>query len=172
MSPMSRPLLLLDVDGPLIPFGGATREYVVRRGSNPPLARINPDLGPLLANLSCELVWATAWMEEANECVGPGLGLPRLPVMAWPDTADDADARIGLHWKTRALVDRAAGRSFIWIDDEIGDMDRLWVSAHHRGPALLHHVDSGVGLSTSDFATLTAWIGAQPDASAGSSDMS
>jgi hypothetical protein len=162
MSPTPRPLLFLDVDGPLIPFGGSPPEYVVRRGTNPLLARINPALGPLLLELSCELVWATTWMDDANECVGPILGLPRLPVMTWPDSHDDGDARIGLHWKTRALTDRAAGRSFIWIDDEIGEMDRLWISAQHRKPSLLHRVDSGVGLSIGDFAVLTAWIGALP----------
>jgi hypothetical protein len=51
-------------------------------------------------------------------------------------------------------------------------MDRLWVSAHHRGPSLLHRVDSSVGLSISDFAILTAWIDALPDVPAGSSDVS
>lgn len=32
--------------------------------------------------LGCDLVWASAWMDEANEAVAPRIGLPRLPVRA------------------------------------------------------------------------------------------
>lgn len=32
-----------------------------------------------------------------------------------------------IDWKTRALVDWAAGRPFSWVDDEITDTDRRWV---------------------------------------------
>ncbi len=39
-------------------------------------------------------------------------------------------------------VEFAAGRMFAWVDDEITDVDRLWVSTHHRGQALLHGIDS------------------------------
>ncbi len=158
---MTSALLFLDVDGPLIPFGGTSREYsasALEENSHPLLARINPALGPLLLALPCELVWATTWMDDANQSVGPLLGLPTLPVMTWPDSDDDQDERIGLHWKTRPLVDRAAGRPFIWIDDEIGAADRAWVSAHHDGRALLHRVDAGLGLAPGDFGTLTAWL--------------
>jgi hypothetical protein len=39
----------------------------------------------------------------------------------WPEPSDtdDQDERDGVHWKTRALVAWAAGRSFVWVDDEI-----------------------------------------------------
>ncbi|WP_392668538.1 HAD domain-containing protein [Streptomyces sp. LN785] len=165
-----RPLLFLDVDGPLIPFGATPRQrpegYPVypapgpaADGMNPLLSRIDPGLGPRLAALSCELVWATTWMDEANDWVAPRLGLPELPLVDWPDPPD-AHERDGLHWKTRALVDRAAGRPFIWVDDEIGDADRTWVAAHHRGPALLYRVDPAYGLTDADFAALGAWLGA------------
>ncbi|MET9252424.1 hypothetical protein [Streptomyces sp. NPDC003717] len=30
---------------------------------------------------------------------------------------------------------------FVWVDDEIGTMDHLWVAPAHPGPALLHRVD-------------------------------
>lgn len=111
------PLLFLDVDGPLIPFGGTPQQYpegypTYRAASGPRtaaahplLTRINPANGPRLAALGCELVWATTWMADANECVAPWLGLPPLPVMAWPEDSAEDDAA-GLHWKTRALVDR------------------------------------------------------------------
>jgi hypothetical protein len=34
--------------------------------------------------------------------------------MTWPDSADENhDARIGLHWKTRRIVDHAAGQPFV-----------------------------------------------------------
>ncbi|WNV87907.1 hypothetical protein [Umezawaea sp. Da 62-37] len=83
----------------------------------PLLARVNPALGPRLLALGCRLVWATTWMDEANECIAPLLGLPTLPVLTWPDfPEDDHDARIGLHWKTRGILVCAAGLPFVWID--------------------------------------------------------
>ncbi|MFJ2781917.1 HAD domain-containing protein [Kitasatospora sp. NPDC087315] len=166
----SQPLLFLDVDGPLIPFG-ATPEQLPdgyptwptepdTPEPNPLLARINPAHGPRLAALPCRLIWATTWLDDANECVAPRLGLPRLPVVEWPEpsAADGLDERTGLHWKTRALVTRAAGRPFAWVDDEITDTDRAWVRAHHRGDALLHRVDPHRGLTDADFTALAEWL--------------
>ena len=76
---MRQALLFLDVDGPLIPFGGSAGEYAVFTDvelSNPLLARVNPALGSLLLSLGCQLIWATTWMEEANESIAPLLRLP------------------------------------------------------------------------------------------------
>jgi hypothetical protein len=134
-----RTLLFLDVDGPLIPFGGNAREYEARTATgtgryrpsdaatNPLLGRVNPDDGPRLIALACDLVWATSWMSDANEVIGPVLGFPTLPVVSWSESPDDIDQR--LHWKTRDLVAWARERPFIWIDDEITDTDRTWVRA-------------------------------------------
>jgi hypothetical protein len=165
---MKRPLLFLDVDGPLIPFGRALQSYPTYQSgpdrhedrSNPLLARIDPEHGPRLAALPCELVWATTWMHDANECIAPRLGLPQLAVVIWPDTSDtdEQDERHGLHWKTRALVVWAAGSPFAWVDDEITDTDRAWVTAHHHGPALLHRVDPSEGLTAADYAILDEWL--------------
>ena len=163
------PLLFLDVDGPLIPFGATSAQ--VPHGyptypldgmppgaeANPLLARIDPALGPRLAALPCELVWATTWMADANACVAPRLGLPPLPVVDWPEPSEE-DGRARLHWNTRALSRWAAGRSFAWVDDEITDADRAWVAAHHDRPCLLHRVDARLGLTDADFAALSAWL--------------
>ncbi|MFD7560828.1 hypothetical protein ACFV9E_40865, partial [Streptomyces sp. NPDC059835] len=77
----ARPLLYLDVDGPLIPFGAGP--YPQGDEDNPLLARVDATVGPRLAALECELVWATTWMEEANECLAHRLGLPPLPLVEW-----------------------------------------------------------------------------------------
>ncbi|GAA1937095.1 HAD domain-containing protein [Kitasatospora viridis] len=163
------PLLFLDVDGPLIPFGAPPDQYpthpvapeLAGADANPLLARVDPAHGARLAALRCELVWATTWMAEANECIAPLIGLPQLAVVDWPEPSDDnqaQDERDGLHWKTRALVARAAGRPFAWVDDEISEADRAWVATHHRGRALLHRVDPRVGLTDGDYAVLDSWL--------------
>lgn len=165
MTSAERTLLFLDVDGPLIPFGSsyghpqaapADAPTSADQG-NPLLNRLDPEVGARLMALNCRLVWATTWMEEANEVVAPLIGLPNLPVVQWPDTGTEEDPR-GLHWKTRPVVEWADGRPFIWVDDENSAMDRLWVAAGHPGPSLLHHVDPAKGLEESDFCALAAWL--------------
>ncbi|OIJ86282.1 hypothetical protein BIV25_41705 [Streptomyces sp. MUSC 14] len=162
-STAERPVRFLDVDGPLIPFGASydsstSVPSVAQR--NPLLDRLDPGIGPRLLALGCRLVWATTWMEDANEAVAPRLGLPKLPVVEWPDTGADEGPR-GLHWKTRPLVEWADGQPFIWVDDEISAMDRLWVAAQHPGASLLHRVDPAKGLVDADFSALAGWLAAE-----------
>ncbi|WP_330295822.1 hypothetical protein [Streptomyces sp. NBC_00503] len=172
---MTRPLLLLDVDGPLNPFKSrlaGLRGYTghrmwptvwmsyrtpgsrrARRGAR---VRLHPTHGARLLALPYELTWATAWTHEANTMIAPHIGLPAdLPVIEWPELfARDPD---GLSWKTRHLVDWAAGRPFAWVDDMITPRDRAWVRAHHPAPALLLRIHPRQGLRTADFATLNSW---------------
>ncbi|MFF9085514.1 HAD domain-containing protein [Streptomyces sp. NPDC014991] len=160
-----RPLLFLDVDGPLIPFGSSSDHPRIAAVSsspspdrgNPLLGRLDPGLGSRLMALSCRLVWATTWEEEANEVISPRIGLPRLPVVEWPASCADEGPR-GLHWKTRPLVEWADSRPFIWVDDEINTIDRLWVDAGHPGPSLLHRVDPVRGLVEADLSVLADWV--------------
>ncbi|TQL95540.1 hypothetical protein FB559_1043 [Actinoallomurus bryophytorum] len=165
-----RPLLFLDVDGPLIPFGIDPERPpdgppACQAGPEPPgvsanplLARLDPEHGRRLSALPCDLVWATTWMADANDEIAPRIGLPELPLVTWPDSPEDDEGLDGLHWKTRGLVEWAAGRAFVWVDDEITDRDQAWVSAHHRGRALLHRVDHRRGLTDEDFEVIGRWL--------------
>lgn len=155
------PLLFLDVDGPLLPFGDGSQHESSGTGPYSHLSRLDPKVGPRLAALPCALVWATTWEDEANAEIAPRIGLPPLPVVNWPESTDEQEREnrwFGLHWKTRTLVAWAGGRPFAWVDDEITDADRDWVCTHHRGPALLHHVTASKGLTEDDFAALDQWL--------------
>ncbi|MBB1246703.1 hypothetical protein GL263_24585, partial [Streptomyces durbertensis] len=157
------PLLFLDVDGTLLPHNGVRLPRTLdewalwQTPANPHLAALSPTHGRHLLTLPCTLVWATAWMHDANTVTAPRMGLPGLPVAALPEAPlhDEPDA---LHWKTRTLVETAAGRPFVWVDDEITDLDHSWVTTHHPGPALLHRVDPRTGLTTSDLTRVDAWL--------------
>ncbi|MDX3529137.1 hypothetical protein P1P75_22585 [Streptomyces sp. ID05-39B] len=183
---MSRPLLFLDVDGPLNPYAakperrpegyttlrvphtpGLSEEWRGRTSSRRLLrVWLNPEHGPSLLRLDYELCWATTWMATANRWIAPVLGLPELPFVGFGDALLQ-DRPDGVHWKTGPLVEYANGCPFAWVDDEQGDLDQAYVAAHHRGPALLHHVDPRFGLRESDFRDLADFsrsVGVSPTA--------
>jgi hypothetical protein len=187
VSRVQRPLLLIDVDGPLNPYaakphrrpdGYETHRLLTPRWEAAERARLsawgmphkrprplrvwlNPGHGPALASLPFDLVWATTWEEEAGTYLAPLLGLPGLPWIAWrtPHPASDTE---DLFWKTPEIVAWANGRPFAWLDDHITDTDRTWVTEHHPAPALLHHVNPRLGLLPHDFTALRAWAATIP----------
>ncbi|OON81641.1 HAD domain-containing protein [Streptomyces tsukubensis] len=171
----SLPLLLLDVDGPLNPYGARfirPRGYVThrfrpsawtarqdpgsyrfRRGLR---VRLHPGHGARLLALPYEPVWATTWMHEANELIGPAIGLTaELPVIEFTELfKKDQD---GLYWKTRTVLEWTAGRPFAWVDDMITELDEAYVAEVHDTRALLLRVDPRRGLRDSDFKELGRW---------------
>ncbi|MFI7007733.1 hypothetical protein [Streptomyces sp. NPDC050145] len=166
---MVQPLLFIDVDGPLNPYAAQPERrpagYRTHRmrptGWEQPWVKplrvwLDPAHGPALLALPYELVWCTTWQDEANEWIGPHLGLPRLPYVAWPEDALRLGGE-GRFWKTEHVVRWAAGRPFAWVDDEVTDADRRYVAARHPAPALLYHVSPRIGLVDADFACLDDW---------------
>ncbi|MFG2124648.1 hypothetical protein [Streptomyces sp. NPDC048710] len=163
---MTRPLLFLDVDGPLNPYAARPERrpegYTTIRASlhpgRPLRVWLNPSHGPALLSLGYDLCWATTWMAEANRWIAPVVGLPELPYV---DFGADlfAERPGGEHWKTAAIVAYAAGRPFVWVDDEQSPADTAYTAAHHPGPALLHHVDPRLGLREEDFTALANALG-------------
>ncbi|MEU2248913.1 hypothetical protein [Streptomyces sp. NPDC019224] len=172
---MARPLLFLDVDGPLNPYAaqperrpaGYTTIRVPRDGigtdsatprihSKPLRVWLNAGHGPALLALGYELCWATTWMGDANRWIGPVLGLPTLPFVDFGD-ALFRERPDGVHWKTEALIAYAEDRAFAWVDDEQSEADHTYVGARHPAPALLHHVNPRIGLRDDDFTALAAF---------------
>jgi hypothetical protein len=161
-----RPVLFLDVDGPLNPYAAPRRRLPGYRTlrvrpagwtwTEALVVRLNPAHGERLRALAgrYELVWASTWEAEANTYIGPELGLPALPFVHWPTRAAGAD---GTFWKLRGVLERAAGRPFAWVDDELGPRDRAWVDAHYPAPAALLRIDPARGLTDEDFLALEEW---------------
>jgi hypothetical protein len=171
-----RPLLFVDVDGPLNPYAArATRRpegYRTHRMSPPDWARaypgaeplrvwLNPEHGPMLLSLPVELVWATTWGHDANDWIGPRIGLPELPVVEWP--AGEGPDRMfesadGRFWKTQPVADFAAGRPFAWVDDQLTAADERWCARRYPAPTLLLPIDPALGLRSDDIATIGGWL--------------
>ncbi|MGW1279763.1 hypothetical protein ACWD4V_22825 [Streptomyces tsukubensis] len=166
-----KPLLLIDVDGPLNPYGakperrpaGYTTHRMRPEGwreKKPLRVWLNPGHGGELLLLAdrFELVWATTWKGEANRWLAPPLGLPELPYIDWPVMHGRSPR--GTFWKTRYVLDYAAGRPFAWVDDEITELDREFVEQKHLAAALLLRIDHRIGLTGPDFVALEEWAAA------------
>lgn len=177
---MDKPLLLIDVDGPLnafaVPLPDEPPGYRLHTLSLParhPRAwprtvrvRLCADHGPLLLGLAdrFELTWATSWVENANSLISPIIGLPALPVI-------DVESNTGITpfgqiFKRGPVEEYAARRPLAWFDDmfEPGDFDWATKRTADGAPTLLVHINPRIGLSPADIDTVARWwdaIGAE-----------
>lgn len=152
---MSKPLLLLDVDGVLNPFAAEAcpegyREYLFFEGEEP--VRLCPVHGSWLAELAehYELVWATGWEDEANEFLAPVLALPRLPVIRFP-AVPFAPAE-----KVPAIAAFVGELPVAWIDDAHTPEAHAWAAAR-TAPTLLVGTDPAQGLTQDMIGELVNW---------------
>ena len=162
-----RPLLLLDVDGPLNPYGAKPERrpagYATHRLTPTgwiKLLRVwlNPSHGPMLMEFAeragMELAWATTWSADANTMIGPLIGLPELPVIM-------LKPGFYLEWKWTAVAAFAAGRPLAWLDDDFMAWRHLrtgFDSARRGIPTLLHHVDPRIGITSADLDAVEEWV--------------
>ena len=161
-----RPLLLLDVDGPLSPFAAPwfvsrfpRAGYVFHdlgpiAGFEALRIALHPEHGRWLRRLATardgfDLAWATTWQHDAPRILAPLLGLPvHLPVV--PLTR--SPRHIGRHsWKTDQIARWVGRRPFAWVDDEINrhTRDRL-AGFDWLGPHLALRIEPHVGLTPRD----------------------
>jgi hypothetical protein len=173
-------VLFIDVDGVLNPFeaGPASEDRGFVRHHLRPASWIeqhphllpedvpdvpvwlHPDHGEELLDLPYELVWATTWEDDANTYISPRIGLPQLPVVPWSNRHGYGPD--GTYFKTADIVRYAAGRPFVWLDDQLEAADRAYVQRHHSGPVRLYDIDPEVGLGLDDFEALAQWADTLP----------
>ncbi|HEY3471150.1 MAG TPA: hypothetical protein VGL47_38865 [Amycolatopsis sp.] len=162
-----RPLILLDVDGPLSPWaaprhakpaGYAEHSWRLSRWSRKrQRIWLNPAHGPRLVALAgsadAELAWATSWEHRANRQVGPAIGLPPLPVVEFAGEQPT--------WKFGPVARFAAGRPLAWFDDDFDLFPAARTAFLERRAALpteLIDVDAHTGLTDHHFDRLERWL--------------
>lgn len=155
-----RPLLLVDIDGVLCPYGPATcpRGFSPFQTPNMPEdgttseAWFSVEHGKWLVELAelFEVVWASAWGYLASEVVGPILKVPPFDFVPFPP--------LPFHPREKVPpIDRfVGGRAVAWLDDLLTSEAWAW-AASRVAPTLLVEVDPTVGLTRSHVNELRRW---------------
>lgn len=149
---MTRPLLLVDVDGVISLFAAGEDcvpalvegiPHMLSRRAAALLVRLAP---------AFECVWCTGWEDRAGDHLPHLLDLPR----GWPHLRFDAPPD-GAHWKL-AAIDAYAGpeRALAWIDDDHDGRTDAW-ARERPGETLLVRTDPLVGLTGPQAARLERW---------------
>jgi hypothetical protein len=167
---MEKPLLLLDVDGPLNPYaakptkrpeGYETHRFHPKGFEYGKGLRVwlNPTHGAKLLDLGYEIIWCTAWENDANVYIGPHIGLSELPVIKFRVTSPNENPR--LHWKTGTIAHvmpkNYPNRPFIWVDDEVTEADKRFLASATGSKVEIFKISPALGLLDEDFKAMKAW---------------
>lgn len=154
---MTKPLLLLDVDGVLNAMGpGDGGEMHTIQVDGFPF-RYSIDTGDRLRKLAetFQLIWATAWEDDANKFLCPLWQMDDLPVIKFAVRYD-----AGMTWKLRNVQEFVKNQPCAWIDDDFHSDAYIW--AEIRGeeeeiPTKLVHTNPAFGLTTDMVFNLLLW---------------
>ncbi|WP_242903125.1 HAD domain-containing protein [Actinomadura terrae] len=142
---MPRPVLLLDVDGVLNPYGttecpAGFIEHDLFPGEDP--VRLCPAHGEWIDQLQqvFDIAWATGWNDEANRLLAPLLGIQTLPVATMPPIPFQPRDKVP------AIARFVGRRPAVWIDDLHTPEAWTW-STTRRQPTLLIPVSPTTGLT-------------------------
>jgi hypothetical protein len=154
---MTRPLLLIDVDGvlnPFVPAGAALPEGYAAYHLGGQRVVLSVQHGIWLHELAkhFDLAWVTTWEAEANALVGPIMGAPHdLPFIEFRERSVD-----GWTWKLPAVRRFAEDRPMAWLDDDPGPDAEAWASSR-VAPTILVAPDPSVGWTVAEFEELMAF---------------
>jgi hypothetical protein len=144
-----RPLLLLDVDGVLLPFGSPT---AMAEHYNP--ARFAAKIKRLAE--AYEIHWCTGWEDDANKQIAPLLGMEQLPVVPLYSNWDTFRSEGYVHWKHSSILkymEKHEGRPYAFIDDDISEIPEFGSAPH-----LWVKTDPLVGITDEHVDLLLAWV--------------
>lgn len=152
---MTRPLLLLDVDGVLNPYGTSQppagyTEHHPFPDEEP--VRVNSAHGAWITEASTvlDVAWATAWNDEANQLLAPLLHITCLPVITMPAAPFHPSDKIPL------IAAYAQQRPAAWIDDLHTPQAHTW-AATRSSPTLLITADPTIGLTRDAIDHVIVW---------------
>lgn len=154
MSNNLKPLLLIDVDGVLNPLCSLSK---IPKGFDKYRLLgyrvfLNKRHGEWLNSLSdkYELVWATTWEQDANICIGPRIGLPKLPFITFQWD------KVSLTQKLPNVKAYVGDRRFVWLDDDLWEDAHAWAK-RINGQGLLIDIDPLIGLTEKQVNILREW---------------
>ncbi|MET8040516.1 HAD domain-containing protein [Micromonospora sp. NPDC005215] len=157
---MTRPVLLLDIDGVLSPYGTphppvGYSAHALFPGEE--AVRVNPAHGAWITEASTvlDIAWATSWNDEANQLLAPLLHIAPLPVVTMPPPPFDPAEKIP------RIAAYAQQRPLAWIDDLHPPQAHRW-AATRISPTLLITADPATGLTRDAVDHVIAWAEALP----------
>lgn len=154
-----KPMLLVDVDGVLNPYGfdqppsGFTPHRFFPEEDYPVLLADVHGLWLQELGTVFDLVWASAWGEEANRFIAPLFGLSQWPTISFPPIPFNPAEKV-------PAVDLFVGdRPCAWLEDLMTKEAFDW-AARRTAPTLLIDVEPAVGLTREMVEYLLDWAAA------------